>query len=100
MSGAITATREDLLQSPNDKKHYRLVQLANGLTALLIHDPEINNVQPDGAEPAGKPAEASDEDVDSLLSGDEEEGSGSEVGGRMPDGSLGAAGCLPRFDGG
>lgn len=30
-----------LLQSPNDKKSYRRVKLPNGLTCLLIHDPEI-----------------------------------------------------------
>lgn len=79
-AATVTASREDLLQSPNDKKSYRLVTLANGLTALLIHDPEINNAAADGAEPAPHAPEASDEDVDSLLSGDEEEGSGSEVG--------------------
>jgi nardilysin len=29
------------LKSPQDKRHYRLVKLQNGLTALLISDPEM-----------------------------------------------------------
>lgn len=34
MAGAI-------VQSPADKKSYRIVTLDNGMTCLLIHDPEI-----------------------------------------------------------
>ncbi len=75
------------LKSPNDAKLYRLVVLDNGLQALLVHDPEIGQqhqhieqlAQP-GAAPGRDALEGSDEDVDSLLSGDEDE-SGTEVGG-------------------
>lgn len=73
------------LKSPNDAKLYRLVVLDNGLRALLVHDPEIGQQQhvQQAVEPGaalGRDAlEGSDEDVDSLLSGDEDE-SGSEVG--------------------
>ena len=34
------------IKSPNDKKHYRYLSLPNGLTVLLIHDPEIIIQQP------------------------------------------------------
>lgn len=30
-----------MIKSPNDKKLYRLITLENGLTALLLHDPDI-----------------------------------------------------------
>ena len=74
-------TAEELsLKSPNDKKLYRLCRLPNGLQALLVHDPEINAVASQQAANGAPPhaVEPSDEDVDSLMSGDEEE-SGSEV---------------------
>ena len=31
----------EMLVSPEDKRSYRLISLENGLTALLVHDPEI-----------------------------------------------------------
>ncbi|KAL4440115.1 hypothetical protein ABPG75_003116 [Micractinium tetrahymenae] len=73
------------LKSPNDAKLYRLAVLDNGLQALLVHDPEIGQQQQQQNEQAAEPGaapgrdalEGSDEDVDSLLSGDEGE-SGSE----------------------
>lgn len=77
--GAVHA-EELTLKSPADKKSYRLVTLANGLQALLVHDPEID-LAAAAAQPAGLPPHAeelSEEDVDSLLSGDEGEESGSE----------------------
>uniref|UniRef100_A0A453I5C5 Uncharacterized protein n=1 Tax=Aegilops tauschii subsp. strangulata TaxID=200361 RepID=A0A453I5C5_AEGTS len=45
--------RDDKLvvKSPSDNRSYRLLRLANGLCALLIHDPEI---YADGG-PAPKP---------------------------------------------
>ena len=30
----------DQTKSPADKKHYRLLQLANGCRVLLVHDPD------------------------------------------------------------
>ncbi|OIV95653.1 hypothetical protein TanjilG_01447 [Lupinus angustifolius] len=38
----ITFSSDDVvLKSPNDRRLYRLVELQNGLRALLVHDPEI-----------------------------------------------------------
>ena len=78
---AAVRAEELRLKSPADKKSYRLVTLANGLQALLVHDPEIDltaaAVQPAGLPPHAE--EPNEEDVDSLLSGDEGEESGSEV---------------------
>lgn len=40
--GRSTFSSDDIvIKSPNDKRLYRLIELENGLTALLIHDPEI-----------------------------------------------------------
>lgn len=78
---AAVRAEELTLKSPADKKSYRLVTLGNGLQALLVHDPEID-LTGAAAQPAGLPPHAeepSEEDVDSLLSGDEGEESGSEV---------------------
>ncbi|EFN52789.1 hypothetical protein CHLNCDRAFT_138430 [Chlorella variabilis] len=82
------ATEELLLKSPADKKFYRLCTLDNGLQALLIHDPEINECcqqEEEGGAVQGHAEEASDEEVDSLLSGEdgseeEEEESSEEEG--------------------
>lgn len=30
-----------VIKSPNDRRLYRLIELENGLCALLVHDPEI-----------------------------------------------------------
>ena len=78
-------------KSPNDRKAYRLHTLPNGLQALLVHDPEIGR---EAAPAAGArlAAEASDSDVDSLMSGDEDEGS-SEVTGHDQGCSTAGQGC-------
>ena len=40
--GRPTFSSDDVvIKSPNDKRLYRLIKLENGLTALLIHDPDI-----------------------------------------------------------
>lgn len=37
-----TFSSDDIvIKSPNDNKLYRLIELENGLTALLLHDPDI-----------------------------------------------------------
>jgi nardilysin len=36
----------EILKSPNDKRTYTALTLANGLKVLLIHDPEINTTAP------------------------------------------------------
>ena len=33
----------EVVKSPADQKHYKLIKLQNGLTALLIHDPTIKD---------------------------------------------------------
>ena len=40
---AAAGSRDDelVIKSPNDQRSYRLLRLANGLCALLVHDPEI-----------------------------------------------------------
>ncbi|XP_004300711.1 PREDICTED: insulin-degrading enzyme-like [Fragaria vesca subsp. vesca] len=40
--GRCSFSSDDIvIKSPNDKKLYRLITLENGLTALLLHDPDI-----------------------------------------------------------
>ncbi|XP_062013891.1 nardilysin-like [Rosa rugosa] len=51
--GRCTFSSDDIvIKSPNDKKLYRLIKLENGLTALLIHDPEIYPQGSKGLEPS------------------------------------------------
>jgi hypothetical protein len=35
------AAAVDVLKSPSDRKSYRYLKLENGMSVLLIHDPEI-----------------------------------------------------------
>lgn len=41
-----------IIKAPSDKKQYKTVTLPNGLTVLLIHDPDISasNATPDGGQ--------------------------------------------------
>ena len=64
MAAAVSRDDELVVKSPSDKRSYRLLRLANGLCALLVHDPEI---YADGG-PAPKPSE----DVD-MEDGDDDE---------------------------
>ena len=41
MGGVDGGHAPEMLVSPEDKRIYRMVLLGNGLTALLVHDPEI-----------------------------------------------------------
>jgi len=69
MKGA--SDRDDVvLKSPNDRRLYRLLQLPNGLRALLVHDPEI---YPEGP---SKRAPEEDEVEDGEEDEDDEEGEG------------------------
>ncbi|XP_019418987.1 PREDICTED: nardilysin-like [Lupinus angustifolius] len=63
----ITFSSDDVvLKSPNDRRLYRLVELQNGLRALLVHDPEIY--------PQGPPKyDAENDDEDEEDDDDEEE---------------------------
>jgi hypothetical protein len=39
---AYTVFQKPIIQSPQDKRSYRLIRLENGLTALLVHDAEAD----------------------------------------------------------
>ncbi|KAJ1699101.1 hypothetical protein LUZ63_007613 [Rhynchospora breviuscula] len=43
--GSLTPNDNEVIKSPMDKRSYKIVHLSNGLSALLVHDPEI---YPDG----------------------------------------------------
>ncbi|KAK8307098.1 hypothetical protein V6Z12_D03G171100 [Gossypium hirsutum] len=66
-----------VIKSANDRRLYRVIQLSNGLVALLVHDPQI---YPDGLpQPSHLPdktePEAEDEDEDES---EDEDGGGDE----------------------
>lgn len=50
-----------VIRSPIDRRLYRILHLTNGLTALLVHDPEIF---PDGHLDADRTNEQNDDDDD------------------------------------
>lgn len=55
-----------VIKAPGDHRSYRFLHLSNGLTALLVHDPEIF--------PDGPPEASSAEDMDDVnMSGNEGE---------------------------
>ncbi|KAK3147314.1 hypothetical protein QOZ80_3BG0280840 [Eleusine coracana subsp. coracana] len=91
MAAAVSRDDELVIKSPNDQRSYRLLRLANGLCALLIHDPEIYaDGHPDPR--ASKPnedevmdeddeddEEDDDDDDDEEYSDEDGEGEGDEV---------------------
>ncbi|PRQ34797.1 putative insulysin [Rosa chinensis] len=71
--GCCTFSSDDIvIKSPNDKRLYRVIKLENGLTALLIHDPQVY--------PQGPPHHSSnleqeeEEDCEAVEEEKEEEG--------------------------
>ncbi|XP_057953275.1 nardilysin-like isoform X2 [Malania oleifera] len=72
--GRSTSSSDDVVvKSPNDRRLYRYIQLENGLSALLVHDPEIY--------PDGPPELLDNSDVeaqDEVDNDGEEEGEDSE----------------------
>lgn len=77
-----TFSSDDIvIKSPNDRRLYRLIKLENGLSALLVHDPEI---YPEGPPEHSKSLEHSeaeeeeDEDEDDDEDGAEGEDSEGE----------------------
>ncbi|KAF1891133.1 hypothetical protein Lal_00001272 [Lupinus albus] len=69
----ITFSSDDVvLKSPNDRRLYRLLQLQNGLRALLVHDPEIYPQGPPKYD-AQNDEDEEDEDEDEDDDEDEEE---------------------------
>ena len=61
---AVSTLDNVVVKSPNDRRLYRVIELENGLSALLIHDPDIY--------PEGYAADQIDEDDED---GEEEEDS-------------------------
>ena len=59
---AVSTLDNVVVKSPNDRRLYRVIELVNGLSALLIHDPDIY--------PEGYAADQMDEDDED---GEEEE---------------------------
>jgi nardilysin len=70
METAASRHDEMVIKSPNDQRSYRLLRLANGLCALLIHDPEI---YADGYPDPHVPKPHEDEDMDEDDEDDEED---------------------------
>ncbi|KAJ0979208.1 hypothetical protein J5N97_014682 [Dioscorea zingiberensis] len=66
-----------VIKSPADRRSYRILHLPNGLTALLVHDPEI---YPDGRESSDRDGSADDEmeEEDEECEEDDEEGEDGE----------------------
>ncbi|TVU47149.1 hypothetical protein EJB05_06736 [Eragrostis curvula] len=70
MAAAVSRDDELVIKSPNDQRSYRLLRLANGLCALLVHDPEI---YADGYPDPNAPKPHEDEDMGEEDEGDEED---------------------------
>ncbi|CAH8251408.1 unnamed protein product [Arabidopsis lyrata] len=82
---SVSALDNVVVKSPNDRRLYRVIELENGLCALLIHDPDIypegsvpdqiDEDDEDGEEDEEDSDEDDDEDNDEE---DDEEGEGDE----------------------
>ncbi|CAN7139118.1 unnamed protein product [Brassica rapa subsp. narinosa] len=86
---AVSSLDDVVVKSPNDRRLYRVIELENGLSALLIHDPDIyldgsaadgektNGDQMDEDDEDGEEEEDSDgsseDDDDEEMEGDEDE---------------------------
>nr|CAB3500894.1 unnamed protein product [Digitaria exilis] len=71
VAAAVSRDDELVIKSPNDQRSYRVLRLANGLCALLVHDPEI---YADGYPPQASKAHEDEEDEEM----EEEEGEDDE----------------------
>ncbi|KAK9727334.1 hypothetical protein RND81_05G274200 [Saponaria officinalis] len=60
-------------KSPNDRRSYRYLQLHNGLSALLVHDPDIYAEHDEQEEDGEDEEEDEDEDEDDDEDGDDDE---------------------------
>lgn len=73
-STRLAATYDNVvIKSPNDRRSYRILNLPNGLFALLVHDPEIYSDGYPMAESETQEARDKDEAMEEVSSGDEEE---------------------------
>ncbi|XP_040991889.1 nardilysin-like [Juglans microcarpa x Juglans regia] len=77
--GHCTLRSDDIvIKSPNDRRLYRLIELENGLRALLVHDPEIYPDGPPITLEDKEEIEECDEDGDESEGEDEDEDDDSE----------------------
>ncbi|GER35472.1 insulinase (Peptidase family M16) family protein [Striga asiatica] len=70
VGGCALSSDNVVVKSPTDRRLYRYIQLANGLCALLIHDPDIYSNEPSAS---SKMECSEDEDEDEDEEDDEEE---------------------------
>ncbi|OWM66636.1 hypothetical protein CDL15_Pgr010287 [Punica granatum] len=69
--GCSTFSSDDIvIKSPNDRRFYRLIRLDNGLSALLIHDPDIC---PDGDGASPNSTDCSDPELEGGEDADDED---------------------------
>ncbi|KAF3492688.1 hypothetical protein DY000_02058133 [Brassica cretica] len=69
---AVSSLDNVVVKSPNDRRLYRVIELENGLCALLIHDPDI---YPEGYAADGENTDADQMDEDDEDGEEEEEDS-------------------------
>lgn len=63
--------RDDVvIKSPTDRRLYRILRLSNGLTAILVHDPEIF--------PQSDAQSLKEEEEDEVMEEDEDDDDGEE----------------------
>ncbi|CAN8295237.1 unnamed protein product [Cochlearia groenlandica] len=68
---AVSSLDNVVVKSPNDRRLYRVIELENGLCALLIHDPDI--YPEEGSVVDGQTTDADQVDEDDDEDGEEEE---------------------------
>ncbi|KAF3454806.1 hypothetical protein FNV43_RR05254 [Rhamnella rubrinervis] len=77
--GRCTFSSDDIvIKSPSDKRLYRVIQLDNGLSALIVHDPEIYPDGPPDPSKSLEQSEAEEEEEDCMDDCDGEEGEDGE----------------------
>ncbi|XP_009110970.1 nardilysin-like [Brassica rapa] len=77
---AVSTLDNVVVKSPNDRRLYRVIELVNGLSALLIHDPDIypEGYAADQMDEDGEDGEEEEEDSDGSYEDDEEDEEGDE----------------------
>ncbi|KAF8079896.1 hypothetical protein N665_0994s0021 [Sinapis alba] len=72
---AVSTLDNVVVKSPNDRRLYRVIELENGLSALLIHDPDIypEGYAADQTEEDDEDGEEEEEDSDGSYEDDDEE---------------------------
>ncbi|KAF3574226.1 hypothetical protein F2Q69_00058287 [Brassica cretica] len=88
---AVSTLDNVVVKSPNDRRLYRVIELENGLSALLIHDPDIYPEgyaadQIDEDDEDGEEEEEEEEDSDGSYEDDEEDEEGDDEDGDEVEG--------------